>query len=203
MIKGYKVLNANMTPSHPVHPVCDANLMYEVGKWYRIPQGKFDVYKFCDKAEDLFVYSSSTYGDPRIFECESDGNYKVQQVIYHHFIEDCEKIVGCRMCKDIERCNDIQERDKILDEMKNCQKIIESGNNLYLADSIRLTRELPAIEKAELYDKLVTHKDCCCRYIAAKYGRKQNLETLANDIEPSVKKLAQRKLSEYKGKTDE
>lgn len=196
MIKGYKILNANMTPPRPVHPVCDANLMYEVGKWYRIPQGKFDVYKFCEKAEDLFVYSSSTYGEPRIFECESDGNYKVQQVIYHYFIENCEKTVGCRICEAVQECNDIQERVKLLDEMKNCQKIIESGNNLYVADSIRLTRELSAIEKAELYDKLVIHKDYCCRYEAARYGRRQDLEILANDIEPSVRKLAQKKLSE-------
>ncbi len=202
MIKGYKVLNANMTASHPVHPVCDANLMYEVGKWYRIPQGKFDVYKFCEKAEDLFVYSSSAYGDPRIFECESDGNYKVQQVIYHHFIADCEKTVGCRICEDIQRYEAIQERVK-LDEMKNCQKIIRTENNLYMTDSIRLTRELSAIEKAELYDKLVTHKDCCCRYIAAQYGRKQDLDILISDIEPFVKKLAKQKLSECNGKTDE
>lgn len=200
MIKGYKVLNLDMTDT-ALH---NDNLVYEIGKWYRTPQGKFNGFKFCEKPEDLFVYfSSKNNNDVRIFECESDGNYRVSKVIYHHFIEDCEKIVGCRMCKDIERCNDIQECVKLLDEMKNCQKIIESSNNVYVADSIRLTRELSAIEKAELYDKLVIHKDCCCRYQAAKYGRKQNLDILVNDIEPFVKKLAKQKLSECNGKTDE
>lgn len=200
MVKGYKVLNLDMTDT-ALH---SDNLVYEIGKWYRIPQGKLNRFKFCEKPEDLFVYfSSKNNNDVRIFECESDGNYKVQQVIYHNFIEDCEKTVECRICEDIQRCTDIQERVKILDEMKNCQKTIESGNNLYVADSIRLTRELSAIEKAELYDKLVIHKDCCCRYEAAKYGRKQDLEILINDIEPFVKKLAKQKLSECNGKTDE
>ena len=71
MIKGYKVLNLDMTDT-ALH---SDNLVYEIGKWYRIPQGKFDVYKFCEKPEDLFVYfSSKNNNDVRIFECESDGN---------------------------------------------------------------------------------------------------------------------------------
>lgn len=100
----------------------------------------------------------------------------------------------CQICKDMQGCNDIQKYEKILDEMKNCQKIVRNGNNMYVADSIRLTRELSASERAALNDKLVIHKDCCCRYQAAKYGRKQDLEILINDIEPFVKKLAQQKL---------
>lgn len=132
MIKGYKVLNLDMTDT-ALH---NDNLVYEIGKWYRILQDKY-VFKFCEQSEDLFVYfSSKNNNDVRIFECESDGNYRVSKVIYHHFIGDCEQIVGCRTCEAIQGCNNIQEREKLLDEMKNCQKIIESGNNLYAADSI-------------------------------------------------------------------
>lgn len=192
IIKGYKVLNLDMTDMASYND----GLVYEIGKWYRhhIPQSKY-VFKFCEKPEDLFVYFSfKNNNDVRIFECESDGNYKVSKAIYHYFIDDCEKIVGCRICEDVQRCSNIQEREKLLDEMKNCQKIIESDNNVYVADSIRLTRELSKSEKIELNDKLVIHKDCCCRYEAAKYGRKQDLNILVNDIESFVKKLAQQKL---------
>lgn len=194
MVKGYKAVNLDMTSTY------GDSLVYEIGKWYRLSQDKRQLifgsngFHFCEKPEDVFVYFHSKYNDVRIFECESDGNFKVEQAIYHYFIDDCEKIVGCRICKDIQGCNDIQEYEKMLDKMKNCQKIVHNGNNLYVADSIRLTRELSASERVALNDKLVIHKDCCCRCEAAKYGRKQDLDILVNDIEPFVKKIAQQKL---------